>query len=216
VRKGLWEQPEPHTFPDDHRRRAAQRARAGRLWAVALDRFREHVQARKDTDMPLDTSGLRRAYAELDGVARGGGFGPPPPGEWDAEHTLAHIASADAAIASATLGVVAGQRPAYDNRVNQDESNLQWIIRQAGGLPGLIDLVRRNGELLCSAAAQLSEEQLNLQLPVLIVSGDEIVVDEPRPLRALIEGIGRAHLPMHTQQLQSLKQSGAEHSAAAT
>ena len=183
--------------------------------------------------MSLDTTELRRVYAELDGVARSGGFGPPPPGEWDAEHTLAHIASADASIASATLAVVAGQRPTYDNRVNQDESNLQWIIRQAGSLAGLTDLVRRNGELLCAAAAQLSDEQLDMRLPVLIVSGDEIVVDEPRPLRALIEGIGRAHLPMHTQQLQGLKQphpaaeqpgreqstaeqSGAEHSAAAT
>jgi hypothetical protein len=177
------------------------------LWAVALGRFRGYMQLRKDTDMALDTSELSRAYAEFDGVARGGGFGPPPPGEWDAEHTLAHVASGDASIASAVLAVVAGQRPSFDNRVNQDESNLQGIIRQAGGLAGLIDLVRRNGELLCLAAAQLSDEQLDRRLPVLIVSNDEIVVDEPRPLRGLIETIGRAHLPMHAQQLRDLKLS---------
>jgi hypothetical protein len=177
------------------------------LWAVVLGRFRDYMQLRKDTDMPLDTSELSRAYAEFDGVARSGDFGPPSPGEWDAEHTLAHVVSGDASIASAVLAVVAGQRPVYDNRVNQDESNLQWIIKQAGGLAGLADLVRRNGELLCLAAAQLSDEQLNQLLPVLIVSDDEVVVDEPRPLRSLIEGIGRAHLPMHGQQLRSLKLS---------
>ncbi len=175
------------------------------LWAVALDRFRDHIQLRKDTKMPLDTSELSRAYAEFDGLARDGRFGPPAPGEWDAEHTLAHVVSADASIASTVLAVVAGQRPVYDNRVNQDESNLQWVIRQAGGLAGLTDLVRRNGELLCLAAAQLSDEQLDLRLPVLIVSDDEVVVDEPRPLRGLIESIGRAHLPMHAQQLRSLQ-----------
>jgi hypothetical protein len=197
VQKGLLEQPELPTFP-------AERL-VGRMWAAALGRFRDYMQPRKDTDMALDTSELSRAYAEFDGVARGGGFGPPPPGEWDAEHTLAHVASGDASIASAVLAVVAGRRPSFDNRVSQDESNLQGVIRQAGGLAGLIDLVRRNGELLCLAAAQLSDEQLDRRLPVLIVSNDEIVVDEPRPLRGLIETIGRAHLPMHAQQLRDLK-----------
>ena len=172
---------------------------------MVLGRFCEYMQLRKDTDMALDTSELSRAYAVFDGVARGGGFGSPPPGEWDAEHTLAHVASGDALIASTVLAVVAGQRPSFDNRVSQDESNLQGIIRQAGGLPGLIDLVRRNGELLCLAAAQLSDEQLERRLPVLIVSDDEVVVDELSPLRSIIETIGRAHLPMHAQQLRDLK-----------
>jgi hypothetical protein len=158
----------------------------------------------------LDITQLRRAYAELDGVARGGGFGPPPPGEWDAEHMLAHIASADAAAAAAALAIAAGLRPSYDNRVNIDESNLRHIIREAGGLPGLADLVRRNGALLCSIAAQLSSEQLDVRLPVLTVSGDRVLVDEPRPLRSLIEGIGRNHLPAHVQQLRGLRLVEAE------
>jgi hypothetical protein len=42
----------------------------------------------------LDTAGLRAAYAELDEVARGPS-GTPPPGEWDREHILAHLVSAD-------------------------------------------------------------------------------------------------------------------------
>jgi hypothetical protein len=161
----------------------------------------------------LDITGLRRAYTELDSVACDGGFGPPPPSEWDAEHMLAHIASTDAGIASAALAIAAGQRPTYDNRVSLDESNLQRIIRQAGGVPELTDLVRRSGALLCSIAGQLSGEQLDVRLPVLIVSGDQVLVDEPRPLRALIEGIGRNHLPMHAQQLRGLQ---LPHAAATT
>jgi hypothetical protein len=86
-------------------------------------------------DQAFDTAGLRRAYTELDDVARDGSFGAPRPGEWDAEHMLAHIASADAAVASAALAIAAGLRPAYDNRTSIDESNLQRIIRQAG-FPG--------------------------------------------------------------------------------
>jgi hypothetical protein len=156
----------------------------------------------------LDTTGLRRAYSELDGIARGGGFGQPPPGEWDAEHMLAHVASTDAAAAAAALAIAAGQRPSYDNRISMDESNLQRIIRQAGGLAGLTGLVRRNGALLCWVAEQLGGEQLDVQLPVLIVSGDQVLVDEPRPLRALIEGLGRNHLPGHAQQLRTLRPSG--------
>src|SRR5262245_61560333 len=82
---------------------AGQRARIAALWALALDRFRDYAQARRGCDMPdqepagpaLDLTALRRAYAELDGIMRSGGFGPPPPGEWDAEHMLAHIASTD-------------------------------------------------------------------------------------------------------------------------
>jgi hypothetical protein len=180
------------------------------LWALALDRFRDYMQAIRCRDMldqepaTLDITELRRAYTELDGVARGGCFGPPPPGEWDAEHMLAHIASTDAAIAAAALAIAAGSRPAYDNRVNIDESNLQRIISQTGGLPQLADLVRRHGALLCSIAGQLSGEQLDVQLPVLIVSGDEVLVDEPRPLRALLQGIGRNHLPAHARQLRGL------------
>src|SRR5579864_5336399 len=151
--------------PDAEREAASQRARIAALWALALGRFRDYAQARRGSDMPgqepaLDLTALRRAYTELDRVVCGGGFGPPPPGEWDAEHLLAHIASADAAAASAALAIAAGLRPSYDNRVNVDESNLQRIIRETGGLPGLTDLVRQNGELLCSIAAQLSDEQL--------------------------------------------------------
>jgi hypothetical protein len=149
----------------------------------------------------MDTTGLRAAYAELDEVARGR-LGPPPPGEWDRDHILAHLVSADLAIASVALAVASGQRPGYDNRVNLDEWNLRRIIEQAGA--GLAGHVQVAGDLLCSIAGMLGPDELDTLVPVLIVSNDELVVDEPWPLRSLVEGIGQIHLPRHTEQLRAL------------
>jgi hypothetical protein len=38
----------------------------------------------------------------------------------------------------------------------------------------------------------------------LIISGDELIVDGPRQLGDLVEGIGRFHLPLPAQQLAGL------------
>jgi hypothetical protein len=48
----------------------------------------------------MDTTKLDEGHRELAALARAGGFGPPPPGEWTAEQVLAHVACADTAIAS--------------------------------------------------------------------------------------------------------------------
>ena len=66
----------------------------------------------------IDIHALRQAHEEFLDVAKAGGFGPPPPGEWDAGRLLAHAAAADAAIASIALAVTGGQRAAYDNRAS--------------------------------------------------------------------------------------------------
>lgn len=157
--------------------------------------------------MTADTSSLRTAHEEFLAVAADGGFGPPPPGEWDAARLLAHVAAADASIASVALAVAAGQRPSYDNRPSLDDWNLQRIVAGAAGLPGLAELLRRHGETLCTVAAQLSEDDLSVQIPVLIVSKDQIVTDQPQPLRWLVEGVARVHLPLHANQLAGLRPS---------
>src|SRR6516225_7138531 len=126
----------------------------------------------------MDVRALRQAHEDFLEVAKAGGFGPPPPGEWDAERLLAHVAAADAAIASVGLAVAAGQRAAYDNRPSLDEWNLRRIVAEAGGLDGLIELVRERGRLLCEVAGAVPESAGSVQVPVLIISGDDLVVDE--------------------------------------
>ena len=153
----------------------------------------------------MDVRALRQAHEDFLEVAKAGGFGPPPPGEWDAERLLAHVAAADAAIASVALAVAAGQRSAYDNRPSVDEWNLRRIVAEAGGLDGLIELVRERGRLLCEVAAALSESAGTVRINVLIISNDELVVDEPWPLADLIAGVGTIHLPRHGRQLARLR-----------
>ena len=152
----------------------------------------------------MDTTQLRAAYADFLAVAEAGGFGPPPPGEWDAAHLLAHIYTGHHQVASLALAVLAGLRPAYDNRVALDDWNLRGVIEAAGDLPALIDLVRHGGELYCAVADHLTDRHLDVQIPVLIISNDELIVDEPWPLRQLVAGIGMIHLPRHTDQLRAL------------
>jgi hypothetical protein len=153
----------------------------------------------------MDIRALRQAHEDFLEVAKAGGFGPPPPGEWDAERLLAHVAAADTAIASAALAVAAGQRVAYDNRASLDEWNLRRIVAEAGGTDGLIALVRERGRLLCEVAGALSEPAAAVRINVLIISNDELVVDEPWPLADLIAGVGTIHLPRHARQLAGLR-----------
>jgi hypothetical protein len=152
----------------------------------------------------VDTTELRKAYADFLAVAEAGGFGPPPPGEWDAERLLAHIYSGHNQIAAVALRVIAGERPSYDNRPSLDEWNLRRIVEQAGDLAGLIELVRRQGELYCAVVEQVPDALGGVLVPVLIISNDELIVDEPWPLAQLVQGVAAVHLPRHADQLRSL------------
>jgi hypothetical protein len=152
----------------------------------------------------MDTTLLHQAYADFIAVAEAGGFGPPPPGEWDTARILAHCYSSHTQIAATALQVTAGERTAYDNRVSLDEWNLRRIIDRAGDLPGMIDLLRRQGEQYCAIAEHLSEQDLAVQVPVLIISNHELIVDEPWTLAQLVQGVAAVHLPRHTAQLRSL------------
>ena len=153
----------------------------------------------------MDATGMRTSLGEFLAVAEAGGFGPPPAGEWDAERMLAHVASALASGAAAGLAIASGQRVVYDNRISLDEWNLQRITAEAGGPAGLVDLVRRYGDLLCGVAAGLTERELGGSLHVLIVSKDQLLVDTPRPLGSLLAGLCQTHLPPHADQLRGLR-----------
>jgi hypothetical protein len=155
--------------------------------------------------MPVDTGRLRLAHEEFLALAEAGGFGPPPPGEWNAGQLLTHLAATDASIASVALAVAGGMRPAYDNRPSLDDWNLRRIADAAGGGPGLAQLLRGHGEILCAVAARLSEADLAVQVPVLIISNNQVVVDQPQTLGWLIGGVADIHLPLHAIQLRSLR-----------
>jgi hypothetical protein len=153
----------------------------------------------------MDTTALRSAYDKLIEVATEPDLGDASDGGWDADHVLAHLVSLDAAIAAVALGVVSGARPTFDNRISLDAWNLNRIIAQHTGRAELIDRVRSQSTILCDIADQLSEDAAMVLVPTILLSNDEVLVDQPVPLAGLIDGLAADHVPVHTQQLLDLR-----------
>ncbi|MFD7256473.1 hypothetical protein [Streptomyces sp. NPDC059874] len=157
-----------------------------------------------------DTTPLRDAYrALLDAAATVADSGPaspvPPPGEWDADRILAHVALVNAATIAAVCSVASGAVTTYDNRVAQDAWTLDRVIALAGGNAGLRDRIRSQGEALRALCGPvLSEAELDTQVPALLLSNGVVLVDRPLPLRDLLTGLAESELPGHTKQLLSL------------
>lgn len=134
-------------------------------------------------------------------------------GEWDADRILAHIALVDAATLATAATVASGTVTTYDNRHSHDTWTTRRVTALAGGNAGLQDPIRRQGEALCSLSAVLSDTELDVAVPTLLLSHDEVVLDQPVPLKAILTGLAKDHLPKHTTPL-ALPPTGA--SAAAT
>ncbi|WP_218920348.1 hypothetical protein [Lentzea guizhouensis] len=153
----------------------------------------------------MDTTALRDAYEKFFDAAALPGLGEAADGGWDTDQVLAHVLSVDAATAAVALGVVAGARPAFDNRICLDSGNLDRIIAEHGGRAELIARVRAQGEVLCAIAEDLGEESSAVLVPAFLMSGGELLLDQPVPLAALVTGLAENHLPVHTRQLLDLR-----------
>ncbi|TFD59079.1 hypothetical protein E3T39_12040 [Cryobacterium suzukii] len=158
------------------------------------------------------TTALRSAYQKLFEVAALPDFGEAADGGWNADQILAHLLSVDAAIAAVALGVVAGSRPSFDNRISLDSWNLDRIIADHAGRADLIDHVRSQATILCDIADQLGGHASSVLIPALLLSNDDLVLDRPLPLASLIDGLAEDHVPVHTQQLLDLRVAVREHS----
>ncbi|MGW0562800.1 hypothetical protein ACWDZ4_19815 [Streptomyces sp. NPDC003016] len=153
----------------------------------------------------MDTTALRTAYDGLLDVAAIPDLGDADDGGWNADRILAHLLSVDASIAAVALGVVAGSRPTFDNRICLDSWNLDRIIAEHPGRADLIDQVRSQAAVLCDIADRLHEKAASVLVPSLLLSGDVLVLDQPIPLGGLIDGLAEDHVPVHTQQLLGLR-----------
>ncbi|WP_328617900.1 hypothetical protein OHS18_18600 [Amycolatopsis sp. NBC_00355] len=153
----------------------------------------------------MDTTALRAAYEKLFDAAATPGLGAAADGGWNADQVLAHVLSVDAAVAAVALGVVSGARPAFDNRVALDPANLARIIAGHAGRADLARHVRSQAAILCDIAGSLDEQAASVQVPALLMSGDALVLDQPIPLAALIDGLAADHVPVHTRQILALK-----------
>jgi hypothetical protein len=152
----------------------------------------------------MDTTALRSAYETFFEVAETPDLGEAADGGWNADQVLAHVLSVDAATAAVALGVVSGSRPVFDNRVCLDGWNLDRIIAEHSGRAELIAHVRSQAAVLCDIAGRLSEKAASVLVPAFLMSGDELLLDQPVPLAALINGLAENHVPVHTRQLADL------------
>lgn len=158
----------------------------------------------------MDTSSLRDAYrALLDAAATVADAGDPcpvpPPGEWNADQILAHVSILNATTIAAACAVASGANTTYDNRIAQDTWTIERIIARAGGNLGLRNRIRAQADALCTlAGGALSEAELDVPVPTLLLSNDTLLVDQQVPLRDLIAGLAQTELPGHTKQLFSL------------
>ncbi|MFD8708722.1 hypothetical protein ACFV1W_40125 [Kitasatospora sp. NPDC059648] len=153
----------------------------------------------------MNTTALRSAYDRLLDAAAIPDLGEAGDGGWNADQILAHLLSVDASIAAVAMGVVAGSRPTFDNRVSLDRWNLARIIAEHSGRADLIDHVRSQATVLCDIADRLNAEAASVLVPSLLLSNDAPVLDQPIPLGRLIDGLAEDHVPAHTQQLLDLR-----------
>ncbi|RDI25630.1 hypothetical protein [Lentzea flaviverrucosa] len=153
----------------------------------------------------MDTTALRSAYEKFLDVAEAPDLGEAADGGWNADQVLAHVLSVDAATAAVALGVAAGARPTFDNRISLDHWNLDRIIAEHSGRAGLITHVRQQAAVLCDVADQLSDRAAAVLVPSLLMSGGELLLDQPVALGALVNGLAENHVPVHMRQLADLR-----------
>jgi hypothetical protein len=152
----------------------------------------------------MNADALRSAYEKFFEVAALPDLGEATDGGWNADQVLAHVLSVDAATAAVALGVVSGARPTFDNRICLDGWNLDRIIAGHDGRAGLIGHVRAQAAVLCDIADRLGDDETSVLVPTFLMSGNELLLDQPVPLGDLVNGLAENHLPVHTRQLADL------------
>jgi hypothetical protein len=156
----------------------------------------------------MDTTPLHDAHvAFLEAatkVADAGGARVTEPGQWNAEQILAHVALVDAATLAAAASVAAGVNTTFDNRVLLDTWTIERTRNNAGGSIGLQQRIRQLGVSLCTLGAVLGDAELDTVVPSLLLSNDQLLLNEPVSVRALIDGLADEELPGHTTQLLDL------------
>ena len=168
----------------------------------------------------MDTSELEAAYRSvLDLAARGAGAsgagpaGPPGAGDgpgagggeaWGPDDVLAHLILNDRLLARAVRSVLDGTAQPYDNLDAIDVAELRALTRDLGDTAGLIRGLEASSRELVELAGRLDEAQAAIPVPVRILDGDQLVVDNPLPVRSLLNLQSRRHLPMHQAQLSEL------------
>ena len=173
-------------------------------WGSVLDHFADLADTRPDA---ADLTAVAAAYDAFFAEAERGGFGPPPPGEWDAPRVLAHVALNDLAMTAVAHGLVHGRTDlTFGNVTCQDAQVLTEWVNAAGDLAALVARGRALAEASMAATARLDPDQLATEVACRLFHDGELVLDEARPWgRMAVDAQAAVHLPAHTGQLRDLR-----------
>lgn len=173
-------------------------------WGHVLDHFADLADARPDA---ADLTALAGAYDAFFAEAERGGFGDPPPGQWDAARVLAHVALNDLAMTAVAQALVHGRTdPTFGNVTCQDPQVLDGWVAATGGLAALVGRGRELAQMAMAATARLGPDQLATAVTCRLVHEGEVVLDDAMPWgRLAIDAQAGRHLPAHTGQLRDLR-----------
>jgi hypothetical protein len=156
----------------------------------------------------MDITPLREAFRELlEAAAKVDAAGlkaAAPDGEWDADRIVAHVSLITAGTASAVASVAAGSHAFYDNRLAQDTWTIDRLVARTGGGAELRKRLTLQADGLCALGEALGEAELDTQVPSLLVSKGEVMLDGLLSLHGILAGLADAELPGHTAQLLAL------------
>lgn len=153
----------------------------------------------------MDVTPLETAYARvLDAAAEGPPLAPSGD-EWPAELVLAHLIAANRSFAATTADVLAGLNPRYDNHASTFRPYLEAVAAAAGGWDELVETFRRSGREVVALASRLDEELSATPVHTHIVSDGTVMVDEALPWAAVLTASATRHIPLHIEQLASLR-----------
>ncbi len=173
-------------------------------WGHVLDHFADVADTRPDA---VDLTAVAAAYDAFFAEAERSGFGPPPPGEWDAARVLAHVALNDLAMTAVAQALVQGRSvPTFGNVTCQDPQVLTAWVEATGDLPALVARGRELAGVALAATARLDPDQLGTAVPCRLFHDGALVLDQPMPWGPFVaETQASVHLPAHTGQLRDLR-----------
>jgi uncharacterized protein YciI len=147
---------------------------------------------------------LQPAYAPFAASLRAGEFREPAAGEWSPSLIAAHIICNNDLIADVAEAIARGEDVDYDNESGVNDADLERFAATVGGLSDLAAEVQRSAARL-DAAYQSLGSRADAALHVRIRDGQEIAVDRPGTIGALVEGNASFHLDAHHEQLKALQ-----------
>ncbi|MFI9643710.1 hypothetical protein ACIG87_27260 [Micromonospora sp. NPDC051925] len=152
----------------------------------------------------MESGGLRGAYRSVLAEVEAGGFAVAGPGRWSAERIVAHLVANDELMSEATEAVLAGAPFAYYDLAGVHRPELDALVAECGGLPGLATRLRATSQRLCALVDRLGPTA-DTPVETHLREGFDLVVDEPLPWSRTLDLHARVHLPRHLAQLRMLR-----------